>query len=349
MYWTGLSADEARKFTANKNKSKRDKRMNLREAVKKYVRDEDNMGIAGFVNGRQPIAIVHEIIRQGKKDLTLSFQSCGLAIEYLAGAMVLDENHLNMKRMEFAYWAHEAFGISPLFRYLAENGKVELEDWSNYNMSARFKAGSMGLPFIPCRSPLGSDMIKRNRAKVIDCPFTHRPIMLLPASHPNVAIIHVQEADIYGNCRISGPLYTCPEIAMASAYTVVTCERLIEHDEMVRQPNRISIPFFAVDAVVEVPFGSYPGNCLGYHYFDETHIPEFRNACEKFRKGDAVALKEYYDTYIFGVEDTAGFIDKIPFSQIQHTQIIESGISLAADSNNIRTKGDEGFGKAVSR
>lgn len=349
MYWTGLSADEARKFTAGKDKSKKDKRTTLQEAVKKYVKDGDNMGIAGFVNGRQPIAIAHEIIRQGRKNLTLSFQSGGLSIEYLAGAMALDESHLNIKRMEFAYWAHEAFGISPLFRYLAENGKIELEDWSNYNMSARFKAGSMGLPFIPCRSPMGSDMIKRNRAKVIECPFTHRPIMLLPAAHPNVAIIHVQEADIYGNCRIQGPLFTCPEIAMASAYTIITCERLIDHDEMVRFPNRISIPFFAVDAVAEVPFGSYPGNCHGVHYFDEKHIPEFRAACEKFRKGDAAALKEYYDTYIFGAEDTAGFIDRIPFSQIQHTQIIESGIGLAADSNLISKKGDKGFGKAISR
>ena len=181
MDW--IITDEARQFLANKDKSKRDKRLSLKEAVQKYVKDGDNIGVAGFVNGRQPIAIVHEIIRQGKKDLTLSYQSAGLAIEYLAGAMVLDESKNSIRRMEFAYWAHEAFGISPLLRYLTETGKLELEDWSNYNMSARFKAGSIGLPFIPCRSPM-SDMLQRNRA-VNGCPFTGRPIMLLPASHPN--------------------------------------------------------------------------------------------------------------------------------------------------------------------
>ncbi|KJS12868.1 MAG: CoA-transferase [Peptococcaceae bacterium BRH_c8a] len=330
MHWTGLSPDEARKFTADKNKSKRDKRKSLHDAVQEFINDGDNIGIGGFVNSRQPVSIVHEIIRQGRKDLTLSYQSAGLAVEYLAGAMVLNEEHLNIKRMEFAYWAHEAFGISPLFRYLAENSKLELEDWSNYNMSARFKAGSMGLPFIPCRSPLGSDMIQRNRAKVMECPFTQRPIMLLPASHPNVAIIHVQEADIYGNCRIQGPLFTCPEIAMASAYTIVTCDRLIEHDDMVRFPNRISIPFFAVDAVVEVPFGSYPGNSHGVHYFDEKHIPEFRSVCEQARKGDYSSLKDYYETFIFGVKNTARFMDKIPFSQVQQVQKIESGSRLDA-------------------
>lgn len=330
MYWTGLSPDEARQFLANKDKSKRDKRMTLKEAVQKFVKDGDNVGVAGFVNGRQPIAIVHEIARQGRKDLTLSYQSAGLAIEYLAGAMLLDESKNSLKRMELAYWAHEAFGISPLLRFLAESGKIELEDWSNYNMSARFKAGSMGLPFIPCRSPLGSDMLKANRAVVMDCPFTNRPIMLLPACHPNVAIVHVQEADIYGNCRIQGPLYTCPEIAMAAAHIIVTCDRLIEHEDMTRYPNRISIPYFSVDAVIEVPFGAYPGNCHGLYYFDEVHIPEYRGACEKARKGDLAALKDYYDKYVFGVENTAEFINKLPLSQIQNVQKAESGIRLDA-------------------
>jgi glutaconate CoA-transferase subunit A len=330
MYWTGLSPDEARQFLANKDKSKRDKRMSLKDAVQKYVKNGDNIGIGGFVNGRQPVAIAFEIARQGRKDLTLSFQSAGLGVEFLAGAMVLDESKNSIKRLELAYWAHEAFGISPLFRYLAERNKLEIEDWSNYNMSARFKAGAMGLPFIPCRSPLGSDTVKVCRCEVIDCPFTERPIMLLPASHPDVALIHVQEADIYGNCRIQGPLYTCPEISMASAHTIVTCDRLIEHDDMTRYPNRVTIPFFSVDAVVEVPFGSYPGNCHGIHYFDEKHIPEFRTACEKFRKGDAGELQQYYDDYVFGVENFAQFIDKIPFEQLQYIQKIEPVTTLEA-------------------
>ncbi|NQS75056.1 MAG: CoA transferase subunit A [Peptococcaceae bacterium] len=328
MYWTGLSPDEARQFLANKDKSKRDKRISLKEAVQKYVKDGDNLGIAGFVDARQPIAIVHEIIRQGRKDLTLSYQSAGIAAEYLCGAMCLDDNKNSIKRMELAYLAHEAFGISPLLRYLTENSLIEMEDWSNYNMSARFKAGAMGLPFIPCRSPMGSDMLQTNRAIIQDCPFTNRPIMLLPASHPNVALVHVQEADIYGNCRIQGPLFTCPEISMASAHTIVTCDRLIEHDDMVRFPNRVSIPYFSVDAVIEVPYGAYPGNSNGLYYYDEKHIPEFRDACEKFRKGERAPLQEYFDNYIFGVENTTEFINKIPLNQIQHVEKIEPGIRL---------------------
>lgn len=323
MDWTGLSPDEARKLLVNKDKSKQDKRMDLAKAVATFVKDRDNVGIAGFVNSRQPVAAVHELIRQGKKDLTLSFHSAGLAVEYLAGAMALDEGNVTIKRLEFAYWGIELFGISPLLRYLAENGRVELEDWSNFNMSARFKAAAMGLPFIPCRSPLGGDVMQANRAKLVDCPFTGTPVALVPACHPNVALVHVQEADLYGNCRIQGPLFTCPEISMAAGYTIVTCERIIDHQEMVQDPNRINIPFFAVDAVVEIPFGAYPGNCHGNYYFDEAHIQALRTAGEAFRKGNPEPLSSYYSRYILGVRDTDGFMAQVPYTQLKHIRQIE--------------------------
>lgn len=323
MYWTGFTPDEAREILVSKDKSKRDKRMELADAINTFVKNGYNIGIAGFVNSRQPVAAIHEIIRQGKKDLTLSFQSAGLAVEYLAGAMALDPTRCSIKRLEFAYWAHESFGISPLFRYLAESGKVELEDWSNFNMSARFKAGAMGIPFIPCRSPLGSDVIQTNRSKIMECPFTGDPVALLPAAHPHVAVIHVQEADIYGNCKIKGPLFTCPEIAMAAGYTILTCERIVDHERIINDPNRVNIPFFAVDAVVEVPFGAYPGNCHSHYYFDERHIKELQAAGEAFRKGDRKPLETYYTRYIYEVKNTAEFLSKIPYKQLQHIQQIE--------------------------
>ena len=321
--WTGLSPGEARSHLVQKDKAKKDKRLSLTEAVSTFVQDGCTLGIGGFVNSRQPVATVHEIIRQGKQDLTLAFHSAGLAVEYLSGAMALNQQQLSLKRLEFAYMGIELFGISSMLRFLAENGRVELEDWSNFNMSARFKAAAMGLPFLPCRSPLGSDVMKANRAKVIDCPFTGEPIALVPACHPHVALIHVQTADIYGNCRIEGPVFTCPEIALAAAHTIVTCERIIPHEEMVREPNRINIPFFAVDAVVEIPLGAYPGNCHSSYYFDEVHIKEFRGAAEALRKGESGLLERYYEQYILGLTDTDGFLAQIPYQQLKHIQQIE--------------------------
>ncbi len=325
MYWTGLSPDAAREQLVNKDKSMKDKRMTLKQAVAQFIKDGDNVGVGGFVNIRQPIAITHEMIRHGFKDLTLSWQSAGMAPDYLAGAMMLDDSHFSIKRIELAYWAHEAFGLSPMCRYLAERGLVEFEDWSNYNMSARFKAGAMGLPFIPTRGPLGSDILKTSRTKVIDCPFTGRPIALLPASNPDVAIIHVQAADKFGNCIIRGTDCTCAEIAMASAHTIVTCEQLVSHELIVSNPRDIVIPFMAVDAVIEVPFGAYPGACRRHYYFNGDHIKQFHEGAAAMCKRDSPELLQaYYDKNIFGVEDFGDFISQIPFKELSASQRAES-------------------------
>ncbi len=325
MYWTGLTPDKAREALVEKDKSMKDKRMTLKQAVDQFIKNGDNVGIGGFVNIRQPIAITHEMVRHGFKDLTLSWQSAGMAPDYLAGAMMADSSLFSIKRIELAYWAHEAFGLSPMFRYLAERGLIEFEDWSNYNMSARFKAGAMGLPFIPARSPLSGDILNTSRTKVIDCPFTNRPIALLPASNPNVGIIHVQAADKFGNCIIRGTDCTCAEIAMASAHTIVTCEQLVSHELVVSNPKDVKIPFPAVDAVIEVPFGSYPGACRRHYYFNGDHIRQFHaSAAPMCKDGAPDALKAYYKENIYGVETFDDFIAKFPVKKLIADQAAES-------------------------
>jgi len=325
MFWTGLSPDEAREALVNKDKSKRDKRMSLKEAVARFVKPGDNVGIGGFVNVRQPVAICHEMIRQGFKDLTLSFQSAGLAPELLAGAMIVRPEHCSIKRIELAYWGLEAYGLSQAFRYLAERGMIEIEDWSNYNMSARFKAGAMGLPFLPTRSPLGGDVKNTNRTKIIECPFTGRAIGLLPASNPNVALIHVQAADMYGNCIIRGSDATCPEIAMASAHTIVTCEQLVSHELIVTNPKDVMIPFPAVDAVVRVPFGGYPGGCRRHYYYNGEAIREFAGTIAPMVKGGpADKLKAWYDENVFGVAAFEDYIEKFSNKKLIADQLAEA-------------------------
>jgi glutaconate CoA-transferase subunit A len=325
MFWTGLSPDEAREALVNKDKSMRDKRMTLKEAVSQFIKDGDNVGIGGFVNVRQPIATAHEMIRQGFKDLTLSFQSAGMGPEILGAAMIARPDHCSIKRIELAYWAHEAFGLSPTWRYLAERSMVEIEDWSNYNISARFKAGAMGLPFIPSRGPLGGDIKDSNRTKIMDCPFTGRPIALLPASNPNVALIHVQAADMYGNCIIRGSDATCSEIAMASARTIVTCEQLVSHELITSAPKDVGIPFPAVDAVVEVPYGAFPGACRRHYYFSGDEIRNFLGLIAPISKGGSPdALKAWFDEYVFGVASFEEYLAKLPFKRIMDARAEEA-------------------------
>lgn len=324
MFWTGLSPDEAREALVKKDKSMRDKRMSLKEAIAEFVKPGANVAFGGFVDIRQPIASVHELIRHGFKDLTLSWHSAGMGPDVLAASMLTHPDHCNIKRVELAYWAHEGYGLSPVCRVMAERSLIEFEDWSNYNMSARFKAGALGVPFMPCRGPMAGNINDTSRTKIIDCPFTGRKIALVPASHPNVALLHVQAADKYGNCVIRGSEGTDPEIAMASEHTIITCEQIVSHELMTSHPNDIVIPFAAVDAVVQVPFGAYPGGCRRHYYFSQKYIHEFTGMVAPIIKGGSVdQLKAWYDEYVFGVNSFEEYLAKLPSAELLKAQLAE--------------------------
>jgi glutaconate CoA-transferase subunit A len=180
-------------------------------------------------------------------------------------------------------------------------------------MSARFKAAAMGLEFLPVKDHGGSDMERCNRGTMIKSPFSGKNTYLVPACYPDVAIIHATAADVYGNCRIFGPLCTCAEIAMAATYTVVTAEQIISNESIRNYPNLTEIPYLVVDALIEQPFGAYPGLCYGHYWFDMAHIGLFRSASDEFqRSGNSDSLKKYYADYIFGCETFDDFLEKIP-------------------------------------
>ncbi|HOK05843.1 MAG TPA: CoA transferase [Syntrophales bacterium] len=324
--WWGPSPEEARRVMSAKSKGMHDKRTTLKEAVAKYVKDGINIGIGGFVNTRVPVAIVHEIIRKGAKDLTLSFQSNSICAELLAGAMILDPDHVSIKRVELAWWGYEVIGIAPLLRYLTSRGMIRLDDYTNYGMSARFKAAAMGVPFIPTRDHGGSDMELVNRGKMVVCPFSGKNVYLVPACHPDVAIVHVTAADMYGNCRIFGAHCTCPEITMAATYSIVTTERIIPNENVRTYPNLTEIPYAAVDALVEQPFGAYPGASYGFYWFDMEHILKFRSLCEEFRRtGNKDNLKRYYDEYIFGCDTFDDFLGRLPYKTLRKIKDMDGG------------------------
>ncbi len=324
--WWGPSPEEARKAVVKKPKGLMDKRTTIKDAVGKYVKDGINLAIGGFVNTRPPVALVHEIIRKGAKDLTLSFQSNSICPELLAGAMLVAPDHLSIKRVELAWWGYEVIGIAPLFRYLNANSMVELDDYTNYGMSARFKAAAMGLEFLPVRDHGGADMELVNRGKMIQSPFTGKNTYLVPACYPDVGILNVTAADMHGNCRIFGAHCTCPEIAMAACHTLVTTEQLILNENIRTYPNLTEIPYTAVDAVIEQRFASYPGACYGNYWFDMEHILMFRSASEEFRKsGNKDALKKYYDDYIFGCETYDDFLSRIPYKTLKKIRDMDGG------------------------
>jgi glutaconate CoA-transferase subunit A len=192
----------------------------------------------------------------------------------------------------------EARGLSPHSRRVIESGEVRCAEWTNYALAVRLRAAAMGVPYLPARTMLGTDTFRRSAACVVTCPFTGQRLVALPALHPDVAAIHVHEADRYGNCRIRGTTVADLDLARAALRLIITCERLIPNDEIRADPTRTVIPFFCVDAVCEVPYGSYPGN-MPYEYFtDEPHVRDWMEAEE-----DEERYRDFLEKYLFGVRD----------------------------------------------
>jgi glutaconate CoA-transferase subunit A len=171
-------------------------------------------------------------------------------------------------------------------------------------MACRLKAAAMGVSFVPARNVMGTDTFKHSAAKVVECPFTGKRSILYPALWPDVAAIHVHEADIYGNSRVRGISIADLELARAAKHLIITCERLVHNDEIRSNPSGTAIPYFLVDAVCEIPFGSFPGN-MPYEYFsDEMHLRMWLSV-EK----DPEEFKAFLKEYIYGVKDFTEYLE----------------------------------------
>jgi glutaconate CoA-transferase, subunit A len=292
------SADSARQFFADKPRALTDKVMPVAEAVRRFVRDGDYFASGGFGCARIPTAVLHEILRQGRQGLHFAGHTATHDFQLLCAGNGLGRGQ-TLAAVDIAYVVGlEARGLSPHARRVMQSGAVACTEWTNYTLAVRFKAAAMGVPFLPVRSLLGTDTFRHSAARVVACPFTGQKLALVPALYPDAAAIHVHEADRYGNCRIRGTTVADLELARAAKRLIITCERLIPSDDIRQDPSRTVIPFFCVDAVCEVPYGSYPGN-MPYEYFsDEEHVRQWMIA-EK----DVETFRAFLDKYIYSVND----------------------------------------------
>jgi glutaconate CoA-transferase subunit A len=296
--FTNPSANHARDFFRQKSHALTDKLTTVAEAVAGLVHDGDYLAIGGFGVVRLPVAVTHEILRQRRQDLSFAGHTATHDFQILCAGNLTGRGQ-TLARVDAAYIVGlEARGLSPHARRVMESGAVACTEWTNYALAVRLKAAAMGVPFLPARNMLGTDTFRHSAAKVIACPFTGEKLVALPALYPDVAAIHVHEADRFGNCRIHGTSVADLDLARAAKRLIITCERLISNDEIRRDPTRTVIPFYCVDAVCEVPFGSYPGN-MPYEYFsDEVHLGLWLDV-----ERDVEEFNRFLDRHIFGVKD----------------------------------------------
>lgn len=258
------------------------------------------------------MAAIYEIIRQGIKGLHVYAHSNGQGVDELVGAGCVT-------RLEIAYAGSGRFAPTCIrFRKAVENGSLAVEDYSNYQMTLRFLAGAMGLPFMPTRSSLGTSIVDKwgfetptresdpklpnKKLLVMDNPFEGwgdaSRLVLVPAIYPDVTIIHVQKADRQGTSRIEGLTFADIEQVKAARNVIITCEELMQTKKIRTHPDQNQIPFFCVDAVVPMHFGAYPTACFQYYDYDPVYLNDYRTAAE-----DETRYRTYLDTFVLGVRN----------------------------------------------
>ncbi len=291
--------DDVREWMRDhKSRALVDKRMSEQEAISRFVHDGAYLSydLSSMVRG--PASLEREIVRQGIRDLWVAAKFTLLDTTILvAGGCVskIDVGFLGLGRTLF---------------HAVEQGRVQVFDWSNGTLALRHMAGAMGVPFLPTRALGGTDTFQHSGAKLVEEPFTGKRVVLVPAVNPDVAIIHVNQADMYGNARIFGPSITPLETAMASKRVILSTEEILDTELIRRSPDQTTIPYYLVDAVVLAPYGAHPGTCPGLYAYDAQHLDEF------FAATTDEAMQAYLDRYVYGVASHEEYLEVIGIEKL---------------------------------
>lgn len=287
-----VDPDGFRDAAGRKTRKLVSKLMSAREAVERYVADGDYITWECNYLQRGPSILIREILRQRKKRLW----ACG-KFTWVTVALLVDAGCCDRADMGFF------MGGPGLNRAILE-GRLTIYEYSNVVMTARLRAGAMGATFVPVRSLGGTDNFHYSGAKLIEDPYTGKPTVIVPALNPDVALIHVQQADVYGNARIFGAGITDVESALASKKVVISAEEIIDTEDIRHNPGLTKIPYYVVDAVVHAPFGAYPGETPGHYASDTAHVGEVFVAMHSGKLGD------YVEKWVDSVGDDREMIEK---------------------------------------
>lgn len=281
----------------------------LSDAVARLVQDGDCLYLAGFTH-LIPFAAGHEIIRQGKKNLTLARATPDLIYDQMGAAGCAS-------KIIFSYMGNPGVGSLKVLRRMVEAGKLAWEEYSHFGMITRLQAGAAGLPFLPMNQTAAPDLERANPnyRRVID-PYSGREVVVLPPLHPDVAVVHVQRADARGNAQIWGIIGEQKEAAFAAKRVILTAEEIVDEEVIRSDPNRTLIPEFIVDAVCHVPYCAHPSYTQGYYDRDN----EFYLGWDEISESEE-RVKAYLDEWVFGLPDRAAYVKKLGTETLARLEI----------------------------
>jgi len=268
--------------------------MSLKDAVSNFIHDGDVVGIGGLSFWRKPLGICREIIRQGIKDLTVCTFVGGIEIDMLIAAGCVSE-------IRACFVGMEIFGMAPNYRKAVESGTIKVREESEASIALGLKCSYLKVPFMPLKGIIGTDFPKvRNDIKQFEDPLgSGTQLMALPKIDLDVAILHVPHADINGNGNIVGAVWLDDDMAKTAKRTIISCERLVELEDIRHLPGKAQIPMQTTDAVVKLPFGAHPTSCYDRYTFDALHIQNYLK----------VDFEQYKDKFILP-ESQAEYLEK---------------------------------------
>ncbi len=247
------------------------KLMSLSESIQRFLPDHSSVAMGLSLESLIPFAAAHEIIRQRKRNLCLIGPISDILFDQIIGAGCAGH-------IKAAWVGNVITGSGYNFRRGIETDSLKIEDHSNLTLAMALRAGAMGVSFMPTRTALGSDLFKTNPGlKTITCPFTAEHLTAVAAINPDVAIVHVQRADEFGNANIWGNLGVTRDACLASRRVIFTAEEIVSPDFISADPNRVITPSFRVHAVVHFPWGAHPSPVPGYYNRDHQAFIDYRN------------------------------------------------------------------------
>lgn len=292
---------EARRQRESTERRVADKRMTADQAVS-LIRDGDHIAIGGTLYSRTPMALLFALLKRRPQRLTLSRPLACYEVELFLAAGAAERIVTSWVGIGLPW------GLAPVFRHYIETGAAIYEEWSHLAMGLRYKAGAMGVPFLPAMTMLGSDIAGQVGLQTVTCPYTGERLAAFPALNPDVAVIHAHRADMFGNVQVDGYRHMDTDMARAARTVIVSAERIVSTEEISAQPSATMLPHFAVNAVVEAPHGAYPHECYGSYEADTDHFDSYVRA---IREHGTTAALRYVEQQVDRYPDFPAFLDTV--------------------------------------
>ncbi|MGB9839285.1 CoA transferase subunit A [Thermovenabulum sp.] len=276
----------------------------LSEVVSQIPDEGAVIAFGGFAIARNPIAFVLEMIRQKKRKLRVYQIVAGMDTDLLVGAGLVE-------RLEYSGGSLDRFGRLERINEAIDKGKLDVREYTGMSMSLRFLAGSMGVPFIPTKTLLGTDMLRilveknDDAVRVENSPFDGERYVYLKAIQPDFAVIHAQYGDEKGNVIIEGP-YWDVETAKSAKKLFVTVEKIVSTEFIKRFPEKVVIPSMYTSAVIEMPFGAFPTSVYKFYDYDQKFLMQY---AEINKNKDE--FEKFINEFVFGTKDFVEFLEKI--------------------------------------